>query len=150
MKRLIIPLMSLFLACMMWSCSDDDDTDVAISYDQLPTAAKTFLAEYFAGDEVVRIEKDSKDDGSEYDVKFKSGADVEFDAAGQWVSVDAPFGVAVPSGIVPVEISNYVQTNYPESYISEISRGYPAWEIELSNGVDVQFSSTFEVIWIGQ
>lgn len=148
MKKIFSAMMLALLAVTMWSCSsDDDDVEEVISYENLPAAAKTFLSTYFVGDEVVKVTKDTDYAGAEYEVTFKSGTEVEFDAAGDWVDVDPAFGLPVPSGIVPMQIQTYVSDNYPTTYISEISKGNPAWEIELSSGVEIQFDSNFNVLW---
>lgn len=152
MKKLISFLLIGILSVSLWSCSDDDDDDYrpdqVISYDKIPDAAKNFISSHFPEDQVIRVEKEVEHTGAEYDVILKSGTEVEFNAAGEWISVDAAYGKAVPAAIVPQQIADYVNANYPSIIINEISKGIPAWEIELSNGLEISFSSSFEVIRI--
>lgn len=105
MKKFCLLLMVCLFSCVAWSCSDnDDDKDSPISLSDLPPAARSFISKFTPNDEVVRVTKESTLSSLQYDVRFRSGLEVEFDAAGNWTDVDAPKGQAIPTGIVPLEI----------------------------------------------
>lgn len=139
MKKAFLFFALSFIALFAWSCSDNDDKDVPVSYEMLPTQAKEFLNNYFPGDRTVKIERDGKHSYSSYDVVLSSGYEVEFDAAGLWTDVDAPNQKAVPDGIVPEAIKKYVTDTFPAYLINEISRDSNGYEVELTNGLDLHF-----------
>lgn len=147
MKKLYLLLIVCVFSCVAWSCSDDDDdknTPIAVS--DLPMAARSFITEFLPNDEVVRVIKEVSTNNTEYDVKFRSGLEVEFDAAGNWIDVDAPKGQAIPAGIVPIEIQSYIDTNYNATAVNEISVNRFGYELELVNGLDLYFDLDYKFI----
>ncbi|MDE6288517.1 MAG: PepSY-like domain-containing protein, partial [Muribaculaceae bacterium] len=84
-------------------------------------------------------EKDAKGSAVKYDVYLADGTEIEFDGNGEWISVDAPAGAAVPAGIVPAPIADFVAYTYPNEKINEISRDSRGYEVELTNEVDLIF-----------
>lgn len=138
MKKTLSLLFIAMFAALTWSCSDDDD-ESPISADQLPANAKNFIQTYFGGDKISKVEKEGSNAYAAYDVRFASGYEVEFNAAGEWVDVDAPVGQTIPSGIAPLAIESYVSTNYPTSGINEISLEINGYDVELVNGLDLVF-----------
>ncbi len=138
-KFFILTLLTIFAVTFATSCSDDDD-DKTIPGVELPGTAKNFIASYFPGDEIIKVERKGDNAGTKYDVKFRSGMEVEFDAIGEWIDVDAPKGRTIPAGIAPQTITEFIEANYPGSGINEISRDYRGYEVELLNGLDLRFN----------
>ncbi|MDE6544259.1 MAG: PepSY-like domain-containing protein, partial [Muribaculaceae bacterium] len=62
-------------------------------------------------------------------------------AAGEGPDVDAPADQSAPAGLVPQSIALYITTNYAGAGINEISKSAAGYEIELTNGVDLDFDS---------
>ncbi|MBD5301066.1 MAG: hypothetical protein HDS17_06325 [Bacteroides sp.] len=149
MKKIYLFLMVCIFGCLAWSCSDDDDNDITISVSSLPTPAQQFISQFYPADKVARVTKDVKNSplNSEYEVRFVSGQEVEFDAAGQWIDVDAPKGQTVPTGIVPA-IDEYVGLNYDGKGINEISRDARGYEVELVDGTELLFDANGQFIGI--
>lgn len=117
------------------ACSKDtfvDDKPIQAS--ELPQKAQQFINTYFADCTVLRCEKD----GHEYEVFFQNGFEVEFDRNGDWEDVDCK-NSAVPQGIVPEAIVNYVTENYPTNFIVEISCDRHGYDVELNNGLELEF-----------
>lgn len=149
MKKILTFLFIGILACVAWSCSDNDNNDdIVISEKDLPTSAKSFISSYYPDCKIAKVELDVEHAGAKYDVKLSNGAEVEFDQTGNWIAVDAPAMGSVPAGIVPAEIASYVETNYQGTSITEISKETYGYEIELSNGVEVKFSPDFKALGI--
>lgn len=137
MKKFIFISLVTLLTATVCACSDDDEP---INPIQLPESAQTFLAQYFSGYEVKRVEKEGKHGDTEYKVTFTNGYEVEFDAIGEWTDVDAPDGRTIPDGIAPAVISEYVVNYFPNDGINEISRDYRGYEVDLVSGVDLTFA----------
>ena len=77
---------------------------------------------------------------------YTDRTEVEFRADGLWSAVDRKYS-AVPAAIVPQQIADFVaKMNYPGQFIRKIDRDAYSWEIELSNGLEVEFDLNFNVI----
>ncbi len=91
-------------------------------------------------------------DCGEYEVMLSDGTKIDFDRSYVWESVDCEHSTSyteVPEAIIPQAIKNYVATNYPNNYIRKISKDGKRWDIELNNGLDIEFDKNFNVIEIG-
>jgi len=118
------------------------DKDQVISYDQLPGNAKTIIEQYFDRNQVAYVQKDGAGIWTEYEVKFNNQNEIDFNHKGELKSVDMKVGV-VPSDLVPQQIRDYVSTNYPGQSIRKYSVESNGYEIELSNGLEIEFDKKF-------
>lgn len=106
----------------------------------LPEAAREFLTEYFPKTKVGMIKVDKHLlKKTDYDVKLVNGTKIEFNNAGKWTSVDCKTA-AVPDGIIPATIRNYVKKNFPEVKIVKIEKTATKYEVELSDDVELTFN----------
>lgn len=133
-------ILSLVLIALVAAVSSSVYAGTPVQQSELPKAAQTFISKYFAKDQVKKVEKDNGRRGTEYEVDFVSGAEVEFMSDGQWKGVKASRGTAVPSDIVPAAIVKYVDTNFKGQTIVEISRKRGGYEVELSNGSELKLT----------
>ena len=130
----------ILAACVaLVACSDDKDEPITAT--SLPQQARNFISTYFSDSKMLKAEKDVDDGVVTYDVTFTDGFELEFDADGQWLKVDAPGYQTIPDGIAPQTIADYVSTNYPKAGINEISRVTYGYEVELNNNVELHFDS---------
>lgn len=130
------------------ACSHHDDDEQLVSYDSLPASAKQFIADNFSGMKVLAVvkDKDHKGYGGEYEVRLTNGTEVTFNLAGEWVDVDAAPAMTVPAAVVPQPIADYVAKNYAGAGINEISKSRTGYEVELTTGVDLEFSASGDFI----
>lgn len=143
-KTLYLALVSL-IAVSVCACSDDDEL---VNPLELPQAARNFLAQYFPTYDIRSVEKDGHHDNTEYTVTFANGYEVEFDAAGEWTDVDAPDGLAIPDGIAPAPIAEYITSYYPTDGINEISRDSRGYDVDLISGIDLVFTLAGDLVSI--
>ena len=134
MKRVLF-LFLAFLAAVSQSYAFIDS--YTIDRDKLPDAAKEMLDEYFPKAKVSMIKVDrhllKKTD---YDVKLVNGTKIEFNNSGKWTSVDCKTR-EVPDGIIMKPILKYVNKNFPQTFITKISK--KGWGYELPD--DYLYSS---------
>lgn len=141
MKKLLKFLPFLLVAVMavgLWSCDDDDDKDVIVTEQQLPSKAKAFISDYYPSVKVSKVTKDN----SEYEVILSNRHQIEFNLAGEWMDVDAPTGETVPTGFYPADIDTYIGENLGGTGINEVSRENYGYDVELVDGRDLRFSTT--------
>ncbi|MFP7656287.1 PepSY-like domain-containing protein [Chryseobacterium proteolyticum] len=113
--------------------------DRAISPNQLPIAAKKFLAGNFKGIAVGSVIEDREIYGvDEYKVYLSNGVKIEFDSQGNWKEVDGKHQ-KLPYGFIPAGIRNYVVKSFPNTSIIKIEKERWSYKAELSNGVDLKF-----------
>lgn len=141
MKKNILILLSVF-SIATTACADNYKT---VPVEQLPAKAQTFVANYFPGVKVALSRQEMDVFEKTFDVIFADGRKVEFNHKGEWTEVD---GVrqAVPAGIVPKSVADYVKTHYPDATINKIERDHKEVEVQLSNHVELTFNKKMQLI----
>ena len=106
----------------------------------LPQGARTTLSKCFKGKvSLVKIDK-TLGHINDYEVVLTDGTEVEFDAKGNWKSVETSIKSSVPSSLLPKSIISYVGKNHKGQKIVGAEKKGSKYEIELSNGLDLEFS----------
>ena len=126
----------LFLLLAAWGCDDEE----RISYGKLPSAARTFIETYFPTESCVYAERDRDDGRREYEVRLSNGAEIKFDAQGQWFEVDCKFSL-LPAGIVPQTIAADIAARYPGAGAYKVERAMGGYEISIGSGVELIYSA---------
>ena len=113
--------------------------DVAITAQQLPKEAQTFLTVNFAKNKVVVAMHDRDITDNDYSVRLDDGTKIEFTATGKWESVKNHNG-KIPVGVIPAEIQKYITEHYPSLGVEKIEHKRYGYEVELTNDLDMKFS----------
>lgn len=141
MKKVTLLLTALFAFVAVSFAGEDKP----ISVDKMPQAAQTFIKQYFPGKSIALAKMDSEFFGRSYDVIFTNGDKVEFDKKGEWTKIDCDYS-QVPMEAVPSAIRTYVKSHYPSAKIKQIEKDRKKYELELSNGWEIKFDKSFNVI----
>ncbi|MCR5133357.1 MAG: PepSY-like domain-containing protein [Bacteroidales bacterium] len=141
-NMLILILTTILAITGIISCKDS-----IITADRLPDAARSFINEYFAENTISYIKKDRGLANISYEVVLQDGTEIEFDKSGNWDSIDCKRN-AVPAGLVPDAISEYVQVNFPGQLIVKIDREAFGYEIELSSDLELKFDKNGKMLEI--
>ena len=123
----------------------DTNPAKAITVEQLPDTSSTFVEQFFPGIEVVYAEKDEDDGIITYELTLADGTEIEVDANGNWIEIEC-FRRALPDGIVPQPIVDYVAQNYPNGVIVTIERDDNGYEIELRDGTELEFDNDLNFV----
>ncbi len=118
-----------------------------ISVDNLPQKAQQFIKKYFSQVSVAYATEDRDILSKEYEVMFAEGTKVDFSSNGEWRSVECK-GVAVPAGVVPQQINEYVKQNYSNAKVVKIDRDRNDYEVSLSNRLELTFNKSFRLVEI--
>lgn len=137
-------LMTIILALLSMAATACADNDKIISQEQLPAAAKEFIAEHFAQNKVVAVKLDRDLFSKDYEVIFEDRTTIKFDKEGKWIEIECKMS-AVPDKAVPVQILEYVAKNYPDALIKQIDRDRKGYDVELSNKIELEFNTKFEL-----
>lgn len=117
-KTVRIGLLAFASLLTFSACSSDDDNTVGIEQgtsSSLPTTARNFVSEYFAGYNYNNVEKLSaaNENGAAYIATMKEGVEIQFDKDGQWVNIDGKNQV-LPDAVtklLPATAVTYVEQN---------------------------------------
>ena len=108
-----------------------------------------FVRAYFPDTEVIA----NINDGLDRDVTLSDYTQIGFSGNLfgnlKWDEVDcrhASLSTTVPAELVPVEITNYVNRIHGSQSITKISKDNRGWDIELSNGIEIEFDKRFNVV----
>lgn len=126
----------IFLINMKLIASDTRTQDVKV----LPQTAQNFINKHFSNEKIAYIEVDKEFFGTDYEVNFESGIEIEFAKDGSWKSIDCN-RTAVPIDIIPAKILDYVKQNYKNLIITDIEKKSKKYDVELSNNIDLEFNS---------
>ena len=122
--------------------------DRIITFGELPAKAQAFVREHFAEGEVAGVYEDTEYlVQKEYSVYLNNATEIEFYANGDWEEVKSRME-AVPNKIVPTAILQHVQKHFPNTFIKEIKKRRVGYEVEISNGLDLEFNSAGRFIRI--
>ena len=109
----------------------------AATAQSLPDPITTFIKQNFPNATITGVEPDQDHGGLEYDVYLNDGTELDFDANNQWETIECR-AKAVPATFIPKAIATYVKGNY-QLPIVKIHKEHFGYEIELSNGLDLNF-----------
>ena len=129
MKQFKLILLSVLALTLGFSSRADERP---ISYDQLPQAAKAFLAQHFPDRTPLLVQADWED----YEVIYDNGEKVEFTKKGDWKKIDCRMS-AVPDVLVPEQIKAQVNARYPGAVIIRLKKdrtGYVCMLLEALCG----------------
>lgn len=138
MKKLLLGLsLLLAIAIFVVSCSKDDNGNDVV----LPGKANSFLTASFKGSKNVKLSKVNDNlTKKEFEVILDNGIKIEFDKDGNWVEIEAVKDVGtIPSEFVPKDILDYVTEHYLGLGINSIEIEDDGYEIELTDGTDLDF-----------
>ena len=141
-KNIIIAALFIGFALCTTSCSKEATAQTQISINN-------FVATYFPNEEVIATIRD----GFDYDVTLSDYTQIGFDGnlfgKLEWDEVDcrhASLSTTVPAALVPAEITNYVSRIEGGQSITKIAKDNHGWDIELSNGLEIEFDKRFNVV----
>ncbi len=139
MKKIIIIITVLALSFFTVKLLSAHET---ITHDvkQLPQTAQDFIKKHFAKEKVSYIKIDKEILETEYEVRFENGTSIDFAGNGNWKDVDCE-NTAVPTAIIPKKIQSYVNQNFKGQTITKIDNTERHYDIELSNGLDLEFDT---------
>lgn len=134
-KRIIMRVAIAMAGVFTASASDIFSRDIST----LPTVARELIVKNFkANVSLIKVDK-TLGHIDEYDVVLTDGTEISFDNKGNMKEVETSETKAVPKGLVPAAITNYVASSHKGQRIVSIEKKRNGWEVELSNGIDIRF-----------
>lgn len=119
------------------------------SYTRLPKVAQLFLAKYFPKTAVVQVSEETTFFifNKEYKLQLENGTKIVFDDDGDWKELSMK-RKSVPRELVPVNIQKHIDKSFPNTFIKEIKKESAGYEVEISNGLELEFTQKGKFIRI--
>lgn len=143
MKKFTILLAALLAVCTTVAALAGNDRMISVG--ELPASSQQFINTYFKGLEVSYAKVDEELFDKSYKVLFVDGSKVEFRRNGDWKEIECKYG-EVPAGIVPRPIRDCVSTRFAQRRIISLDRDRRSYDVELDNGLDLEFDSSFRLV----
>lgn len=112
----------------------------------LPEAAMQFISTHYSGVNISHIDWDNDKTPAKYEVKLANGDEITFNAGGEWTEVETADNAMIPRTLLPDTIYKFIAFKYPTKNIVEAKTNSVGYKVELSNGVELIFSSTGKFI----
>lgn len=123
-------------------------TGIAQEKDELPQSARDFIAQNFSGTTITEIDKNDAwynlDKSEMYEVELADGTELDFDRDGKLTEIESEN--KIPDEALPRGIVSYVTSNYPDAHITGWEMDDNEQEVQLSGGVELEFTREGEFI----
>lgn len=139
MKKIVTLLLSL-----AFFASIANAYDKPIDYEQLPSAAKSFIEADFPMQTIAYITKDTDLLDTAYNVHFANGMEIEFNSKGEWKEISS-VSSPIDSKYIPRQIIDVVATRWPGEKFKKIERYKYGYEVELTNHLELKFDKMFRL-----
>lgn len=134
MKKMLTAVMATLTACLS-ACASNPQL---ITFEELPQGAKTFITTYFDATDISFVQTEKDGLHNDYDVRLKDGTEIDFDHKGNLEEIDCQ-AKAVPAGIVPGKITDYVATRFADAFIVKYAIDRREQKVELNNSLELEF-----------
>lgn len=135
MKRFIV-IVAVVLGVAYTVSADERPIDLA----SMPKEAQSFISKNFADYSVVMATVDNDIMDTDYEVRLNDGTKIDFNSRGEWTDISNK-RTGIPEKIIPNKLTEYVKKHYDQTNIISIERDNRHYEIKLSNGVELVFST---------
>lgn len=139
MKKIVTLLMSLAFFATIANADDRP-----IDYEQLPSAAKSFIEADFPMQSISYITKDMDLLDTSYNVHFANGLEIEFNSKGEWKEISCATS-PIDSKYIPRQIIDAVATRWPGEKFKKIERYKYGYEVELTNSLELKFDKMYRL-----
>lgn len=136
-----------FIAISMAFATAAAADDRPVTFDQLPVAAQTFIADYYPADKISYATIDDDLIRPDYTVVLVSGVKIQFENNGDLDKIESRVD-GIPAEIIPVQIREYVRHHYPDAAYVEYEIDRKTYEVRLSNRMELKFNKNFALVGI--
>lgn len=112
-----------------------------IDLNDLPEKAQAFIQKNFTKEKARYILKETEDLlNIEYKVDFLDKIKIKFDKKGNWKEVDGN-RKPIPTLFIPEKILAYIRKSFPNNEVVKIEKDRKSYEVEISNGLELEFDA---------
>ena len=115
-----------------------------VEFHKLPAAVQTFINTNYEGVAVSYAIADDDLVRPDYTVMLANGVKIQFEHSGALEQIESASGI--PDDLIPYQIRDYVKAHYPGAIFVEYEIGRRAYEVKLSNRLELKFNKDFHVV----
>lgn len=105
--------------------------------ENLPTEIRVYLANHYPSQYIIESIIDKTDSTNTYELKLDIATSLEFNYKKEIIDIDG--NTELPHSTISSKIFDYVSINYPNNFITGWEMDEGKQEVELNNGVDLEF-----------
>ena len=128
----------MMLLAGLWILAGTASAKRPTQLSELPAAAQQFVRDHFADGRVKHVRMEGRLADRDYEVVFVDGTHVRFDKHGNWDEIYTHYG-KIPATVLPQKARTYMREHYPEVPMTGVEHDRKGYEIELSNGLELDF-----------
>jgi hypothetical protein len=114
--------------------------EVPVKFNELPRVAQDFINKYFP-DNFHHGIKEVESRKITYTVFMNDDTEIEFTEAGRWTEIEGDNN-KIPYTFIQKPILDYIKQNYPKQFITKIELEQTGYDVELDNGIDLEFDAS--------
>lgn len=137
-----IALTLIMFSFSLTSCAQDK----IIPSSELPSEIKTYLKTHFPNNTVLQATVDKELFSKSYEVILQDNFTLEFDSKHRVTDISSKS--ELPNSVIPKPILDYIKTNYPNNTITDWELDDKNQQIELENGINLEFNMQGEFLRI--
>ena len=135
MKTKLVVL-AIFSAFMLTSCEKEDEFLIDIS--QVPSEIQTFVSTHFPEQTITRVIKETEGSAHTHDLYLDNLTKLEFNGTNNVVDIEGQS--KLPDSLLSENILIFVGLTYPENYITGWELDDSLQQIQLNNGIEIEFN----------
>lgn len=140
----MIKLISVLVLTLSVVAVNAQDRKIAVK--DVPSQITSYVATHFPNNSIVKASFDDHEIYKKYEISLNDRVSLEFTPDFKVKEIKSKS--KLPDSVIPKEILRYVQANYPNNVITDWELDDGNQQIELDNGLDVEFSLNGDFIRI--
>ncbi|SOD18084.1 PepSY-like domain-containing protein [Pedobacter xixiisoli] len=128
----------LFAVAMILFFASCDKDDTMLSGDKVPLPIGVFVSAHFPNNAIIKAVKNNDNNKESYDISLEGNFELEFDENFGITSIEG--NTRLPNSVIPPAILTYVTANYPNQFITDWELESNHQQIELNNGLNLEFN----------
>ena len=130
MRKYFFILVSLLI---LSSC----EKETILTTAKIPTEITNYTNTHFPDYPIIQVKKEVDGSKLTYEVKLTGAYELEFNRKKEVVEIEGV--MALPNSVIPFKLLQYVNSNYPDNFITEWDLEKRKQEITLDNDLQLEF-----------
>ena len=141
-RSLLLLVTAFFTIGTLSSC----EKETILLQSDWPAEIISFVETHFPELAILQVATEKEGLKKKYEVKLEGRVSLEFNHKMEIIEIDGYS--RLPDSVIPAKILDYVNQNYPENYIIEWELEGKNQQVELDNGLELEFSMSGEFLRI--
>jgi hypothetical protein len=143
MKNLI---KSFFLSLIGMTFLTNCEKEEIISSLDLPVEINSYISTHFPNKSILQVIKDKDGLIKSYDILLNENVSLEFNRKNEIIDIDA--NTKLPDSVIPDKILQFVALKYAANFVTDWQLDGNNQQVELDNGLDLEFNIKGEFLRI--